>query len=165
MAKNIKFVAESLAKYIYGTDVNTNIFEGSLAVDTQFVNAWLETLASYPRMFPFTEKNHTVISGLEKTLSQYTTDVSRQTFTLATSSDEIAFYDSTSGQMTAFKSKPFYFDMFISVGVLGYGAALYILIRVSQVSLRFVSRTNLCLTIGLWRGHERLIGLVWIRKS
>jgi hypothetical protein len=129
LAKNIKFVAEALAKYIYGTDVQTNIFEGSLAVDTQFINAWLETLASYPRMFPFTEKNHTVIAGLERTLSQYTTDVSRQTFTLATSSDEIAFYDSTSGQMTAYKSKPFYFDMFISVGVLAYAAALYVLIR------------------------------------
>eukprot|EP00029_Vermamoeba_vermiformis_P011991 TRINITY_DN679_c0_g1_i1.p1 TRINITY_DN679_c0_g1~~TRINITY_DN679_c0_g1_i1.p1 ORF type:complete len:601 (-),score=179.73 TRINITY_DN679_c0_g1_i1:370-2172(-) len=129
LAKNIKFVAESLAKYIYGTDTHTNIFEGSLAVDNQFISAWLETLASYPRMFPFTEKNHTIISGLERTLGQYTTDVSRQTFTLATASDEIAFYDSTSGQMTAYKSKPFYFDMFISVGVLAYGAVLYILIR------------------------------------
>jgi hypothetical protein len=164
LAKNIKFVAEALAKYIYGTDVQTNIFEGSLAVDTQFINAWLETLASYPRMFPFTEKNHTVIAGLERTLSQYTTDVSRQTFTLATSSDEIAFYDSTSGQMTAYKSKPFYFDMFISVGVLAYAAALYVLIRVRHNSHLYAYQYQR-FYLGFWWCHERFVGLVRIRQS
>jgi hypothetical protein len=60
--------------------IKVSIFEGSLALSSPFVESWLDTIASYPRVFPFLEKNHTLISGLENVHTLFSLiDTNKQT--------------------------------------------------------------------------------------
>ena len=65
LAKNIRFVAESLAKHIYGQQTrDLLIFEGDLAINELFLTAWLDVLTAAPRAAPYLSKKSPLFSGL-----------------------------------------------------------------------------------------------------
>jgi hypothetical protein len=127
LQRNIRFVAEALCKYIYGVAPEVTVFEGSFAVNTQFVDSWLNAITLFPRVFPFLDKNHTLISGLENVLAQYTSDVSRQVFVVP--QNNVTFYTPTKGTITAFRSKPLSFDIILSFIIASYVTLLYMALK------------------------------------
>jgi len=125
LRRNVKFIAESLAKYIYNVTNNENlsIFEGWLDIDSLFLSSWLNTITKRPRMVPYLTKQDPILLGLERVLADYVTDVSNNTYKL---DSEFKFYDATKSTMAAYRVKPIIFDVVVSIIIATYIGALYV---------------------------------------
>ncbi len=67
LTRNIRFIAESLAKYVYALNAQElDIFEGSLSVNQRFIETWLQALTESSRVTPYLSSDSALISGLEK---------------------------------------------------------------------------------------------------
>ena len=72
--RNIQFIAESLAKYIYGfSGKELQVFEGSLAVNKHFVESWVEIVAEKQRVQPYLPKKSVILASLGEVLNAYIT--------------------------------------------------------------------------------------------
>ena len=66
LTRNIRFVAESLAKYIYGLhERDVEVFGGSLGLSNHFVSSWLQALTDNPRAEMFGIDSN-LLGGLER---------------------------------------------------------------------------------------------------
>lgn len=66
LKRNIQFIAEALAKYVYHPKVqNVTIFKGSLEINSQFIESWIKTFSSFSRSTPFIKKDDTIMLGLK----------------------------------------------------------------------------------------------------
>jgi len=118
LERNIKFIAESLGKHIYGIKNDPHIFEGSNGINHQFVKVWTEILSQYPRFLPYLLKDSPILVGFEKILNEWTSQVSKQ---VSSYDSDYTFYTSSGiMQMSLLKTKSFSFDLIISVAVTIY---------------------------------------------
>jgi len=119
LERNIKFIGESLAKYIYNYDLNSTtdfqVFDGSLQINHHFVESWLSTITLSPIVIPYLTKL-TVLDAIQKVLGEYTESKS-ETFSLET---EYIFYDGITTTMYAYKVKPVVFDIILTLFIVVY---------------------------------------------
>eukprot|EP00475_Leptophrys_vorax_P043289 TRINITY_DN8281_c0_g1_i1.p1 TRINITY_DN8281_c0_g1~~TRINITY_DN8281_c0_g1_i1.p1 ORF type:complete len:607 (+),score=168.47 TRINITY_DN8281_c0_g1_i1:169-1821(+) len=137
LERNIKFVAEVLASYIYhsssGSEAESSssfleVTSGPRGVSPTFVNAWLEFLSSQPRVAPFLDRKSRVIEEIEKVIDKYASDSIVSVAPLPTN---FKFYVSNkaslSTELSVYKVKPFTFDILLSISVMLYLAIYYFL--------------------------------------
>jgi len=150
--RNIKFIAESIAKYIYdfsgdnSSTKNLEIFSGSLEVNKQFIESWMQTLTSTNRVLfsdKLTSSNQlsNLLNGLSKTLIGYSNEVSNQTFKIDEYVD-FKYFNGLKQSMSVYRVKPTTFDLFLLLAVIGYLAVLYIFVKgpsdtISQIKKLF----------------------------
>jgi hypothetical protein len=124
LERNIKMIAESLAKFIYESkNKDVEIFSGSLALNDQFIRSLVETFSQYSRSIPFTTSESAIVDALWKTLQQVTSSINEQIFELSPSVG-YKFYGNAKATLNFFKVKPFTFDLLLIVPIALYLAAL-----------------------------------------
>ncbi|ONK57477.1 uncharacterized protein A4U43_C09F910 [Asparagus officinalis] len=116
--KSVKLVAESLARHIYGhkgKDIQIFADNSSLAINSAYMNSWMELLSRTPRVAPFLSKNDPFISALKKELSDHTVDLHVQHESL---DGLFSFYDSTRATLNIYQVASVTFDLILLL-VLG----------------------------------------------
>ncbi|KAG0631561.1 hypothetical protein M758_1G262500 [Ceratodon purpureus] len=129
--RNIKVVAESLARHIYGQEgKQVEVFaKGSnLALSPAYVRSWLDLLGRTPRVAPFLGKNAPIITALHKELAQHTKDASLQHETLDSAH---VFYDLTKAQLNVYQVASVTFDFIVALAVGSYLILLFIVLFIS----------------------------------
>lgn len=131
LLRNIRLIAEVVAHHVYELHgENLQVFQDSLALNKQFVQAWHSVLAKETSMQSLMNsgtkdpKSAPVINGLERVLLKYLGSVKSEVFALDTSA--IRFYDTTQVLMSAFRGKPMTFDLVFSGIVVAYFWALLV---------------------------------------
>jgi len=129
--ENLRLIAESLAKFIYRTDIDDlRIFEHSFDFDPTFIKVWFSTLASNPRMFPYVSEE--ITANLEQTLGVYC-DLVKRTFTLEKDSNYVFFSSADSVELNAHVVKPFLFDVILALITASYLSGLYFAVKNFQI--------------------------------
>jgi len=124
LIRNIQFIAESLAKHIFGS--NGDVFEGNLQVNDHFVKSWLDTLAASPRSSTHQLMSPPLLHGIHSTIQQYISTAHNRSFT--PDSDYI-FFDRVTATLYIYKVKPLFFDLLFSVIVITYLFFVYTIIK------------------------------------
>ncbi|CAM6095730.1 unnamed protein product [Calypogeia fissa] len=133
--RNIKIVAETLAKHIYGFEgKKIDIFAdgSSLAISRPYVQQWLKLLSRTPRVSPFLKRNDPIITALQKELVDHTKDVSLQHDTL---DGTFLFYDTTKAQLSIYQVASVTFDIFIMLAVASYLLVLFVILIITTKGL------------------------------
>jgi hypothetical protein len=125
----VKVIGEALAKHLYRVSSGSEVavFGGSNSVSRSFLVSWLETLTSFSRSEVLITKESQVIQALEKLLSEYTSEVSVQWFL---PESEYKFAGPVVVSLSAYKVKPFVFDLLITAVIFLYLATLFITFKV-----------------------------------
>lgn len=132
----IKLVAEALTKHIYGhTEKDLEVFAGSLAVNSHFVDSWLQAISTTPRFAPFIPPGSQLLNGIQAVLEEYTGTVTNRSFTLEA---DYSFYGETTTQISAYKVKPTAFDIILLGVVSLYLAILYTVMKGPAEAIRSV---------------------------
>eukprot|EP00249_Psilotum_nudum_P021999 c28334_g1_i1 orf=591-2297(+) len=129
--QNIKLVAESLARHIYGhqgRSIEVFADNSSLAVSSSYVHLWLDLLSRTPRVAPFLSKNDPIIAALRKELADHTLEVSVQQDVMDNS---ISFYDLHKAQLSAYQVASVTFDLVIMLAVGFYLFLLFIVLVIT----------------------------------
>jgi len=138
LERNIKFIAESLAKHVYGhNEKEFEVFAGSLAVNSHFIKSWMDALTSFPRFAPLIPLDSPLLIGLQKVLEDYTGAVTNQTFPLES---EYTFYGTTKASLSAYRVKPYAFDIILSFLVAIYLSLLYVTLKGPTEAIRSVKK-------------------------
>ncbi|XP_051134370.1 uncharacterized protein LOC127253698 [Andrographis paniculata] len=123
--QNVKLVAESLARHIYGLEgKNVDIFADgtSLSVNPYYIHSWLQYLSRTPRVAPFLSKNDPLIMALKKELAEHTMDVTVQQEVLE---GLLTFYDSTSSRLHIYQVASVTFDLLLLLVLGSYLITLF----------------------------------------
>lgn len=137
LARNVKIIAEGLARHIYNISevdsgspsfpfLNTDGYN----VHQDFLEIWLEFLTSYARSPQLLNSKHPVVIGLEQALTRYTHEVTAMTHQ-PESGQEFVAYDITKSKIIAYRVKPAIFDLFLAFGIALYGFIWYFSVLVS----------------------------------
>eukprot|EP01080_Neovahlkampfia_damariscottae_P009394 gene9394-1605_t len=103
LERNIRFIAESFAKYIYfSKNTNISIFKGATDISSNHLNSWINTLKMYPRFSPSLTSESPILKGMKKTLSMFTNEVKEQKFELTTN---YKFYSNGKVELQIFRVK------------------------------------------------------------
>ncbi|XP_077869611.1 BOS complex subunit NCLN-like isoform X2 [Saccoglossus kowalevskii] len=134
LCRNIKIIAESIARYIYSINsVNQtdpiHVFTDATAVNREFVESWMDYLSSYPRAAPLMNKDHHLLHTLEHTMSRYLKEVKRFNVKADKRDPEFVFYDGLMFTMYAYNVKPAVFDLFLAFGIAAYLGLVYLAIQ------------------------------------
>ncbi|XP_052281530.1 nicalin-like [Dreissena polymorpha] len=145
LVRNIRIIAESLARHVYNLTSagNVQLFSDTLDVQQELVSAWLDHLTSQPRAAQLVPRDASLLSTLEDMMSRYLKDVKRTTVKTDKRDPEFLFYDGSEYMMNAFNVKPAVFDLFLAVAIGGYLAAIYFLVQNFHIMLAlFVKFTH-----------------------
>jgi hypothetical protein len=126
--RNIKLVAESLARRIYGQQVEVFAAGSNLALNPAYVRSWMDLLGRTPRVAPFLGKNAPIINALHKELAQHTKDATLQHDTLDST---FAFYETTKAQLNVYQVASVTFDFVVALAVGSYLIILFIVLFIS----------------------------------
>jgi hypothetical protein len=127
LERNIKFVAESLAKHMFGhSERDFEIFAGSLAVNSQFVQSWMTALTSVSRFAPLIPLDSQVLSGMQRVFEDHVGSVTNQTFELESG---YTFFGTPKVSMSAYRVKPFAFDLILALVVSAYLFSLFVVLK------------------------------------
>eukprot|EP00455_Lapot_gusevi_P005476 TRINITY_DN1233_c0_g1_i1.p1 TRINITY_DN1233_c0_g1~~TRINITY_DN1233_c0_g1_i1.p1 ORF type:complete len:207 (-),score=72.42 TRINITY_DN1233_c0_g1_i1:104-724(-) len=127
LARNIKFVAESLAKHIYGyPNRSLEVVSGSNSVNMEVVSAWHKFLTSQSRAEFLFHKKSDLLVQLEKTLSSHTSNVVKTSFSVTT---DYKFYRHPAQRISAYQVKPLWFDVVVSLFIGLYFLIFYLAIQ------------------------------------
>jgi len=133
LKKNIKFIAEVLAKQIYGFEGrNLNdleVVQDSRAVNSHFIDAWFNFVSTQPRVSAHMTKDSKVIVQLNQAMNQYTTDAKKIAFNLDAT---YKFYDVTSEKMHLYKVKPFTFHVVMFLCIASYLLVLHLYFKAPE---------------------------------
>jgi hypothetical protein len=124
LERNIRFVAESFAKFIYFTEMkNITVFKGSSEVSSGHVKSWIKTFKGYSRFGPTLTSDSALVSGMKKTLSMFTNEVVEQKFELST---DYVFYSNGKVNLEVYTVVPFWFDLVLFVPIVFYSLLLHV---------------------------------------
>lgn len=159
LKRNIQFIAESLAVYMYAPvrkiqsndELSGPLFDGTLGVDMNYVDSWLDTFERTARvgavvddaaskkskgksnsdsnsyMLEGTLGTTNIRKGLQKSLKAYVDDTSKQEFVLEkTAVTPYEFYAPVNGKMSAYLVKPVTFDLMMTLVTVIYLIALHV---------------------------------------
>eukprot|EP01104_Vermistella_antarctica_P000723 TRINITY_DN10844_c0_g1_i1.p1 TRINITY_DN10844_c0_g1~~TRINITY_DN10844_c0_g1_i1.p1 ORF type:complete len:614 (-),score=173.46 TRINITY_DN10844_c0_g1_i1:110-1813(-) len=133
LTRNIKFVAEGLARQVYNLDANSrgvNVFEGSSGLDRDFIERWLTTLSSSSRALPLIDDG--LVDALQEVLVQYSSHAARSTHSFDSG---YTFYGPSTVTMSVYNVKPALFEVVLSLSVLAYLLAYFVGIKVATGTL------------------------------
>eukprot|EP00301_Raphidiophrys_heterophryoidea_P019408 c434_g1_i1.p1 GENE.c434_g1_i1~~c434_g1_i1.p1 ORF type:complete len:538 (+),score=170.54 c434_g1_i1:37-1614(+) len=110
LERNIRIVGEAIARYLFDVPASQALAAEAYAVDSQFVSAWLNTVASFPRAPTSTPTNFTL--SLAQAFEDYTGKATIQSFPLE---DSVQFYTASRVRMHAYRVKSMFFDLVVAV--------------------------------------------------
>lgn len=157
LLRNIQFLAESIAKYVYSVSTQQEIeIFGNKVVSREFVESWMRTLtdssmSAHQRSFssPSSKQStNKLLQGIEHLLLTYTNEVINQSFTLDTvsSSENLPLFEATSQKirpshyrifggsksaLSIYKTKPVSFDVLLAVVIYSYLIIAYAVLKVT----------------------------------
>lgn len=136
LERNTRFIAESLAAFIYSTagengEQGALVFTGSLGVDRHYMEAWMNALMEQSRSVQgLRDPTNPVEAALFEELRQHVSDAHKQNF--AITPEEVILYEpkstATSGLLTASLVKPVVFDLAFTGAVVVYLGLLTVLV-------------------------------------
>jgi len=139
LERNIKFIAESLAKHMFGYhDHDVEVFAGSLEVNSYFVKSWIDALTSTSRFAPLLKPDSPMLNGIQRVLEEYSGVVSNQTFPLVES--EYIFYGGIKTSLYAYRVKPYIFDIILSFLVIIYLSILFVILKGPTEAIKSLKR-------------------------
>lgn len=133
LARNVKIIAEALARHMYNLTgkIKANIFTDGLAVQKQFLAAWIDYLSSNSRsaqLLASTSPRHPLVTTLEQTMARYLKEVRTSIFKPDRREPEVVFYEPAIAMMNAYRVKPAVFDLFLAVAIAVYLSFVYLII-------------------------------------
>lgn len=135
LTKNIKFIAEVLAKQLYKTidPFSADVFEESRSANQNSVAHWISFLSQHHRVNSKFTKGNAVADRLEQALVQYTTEAKRVAFPADSS---YQFYTTpTRSLLNIYSVKPFSFDLYFMGGVVAYLVLLHVFLKAAFGSI------------------------------
>ncbi|KAG8228412.1 hypothetical protein J437_LFUL003885 [Ladona fulva] len=130
LIKNARVIAEALALVMYNLSTEHQIFSNSLGVDPSSLDAWVDYLSSQPRSAQLlASKQNPLVLTLQDAMSRYTKEVKVSYLSPDKRDPEFVFYDITKAIVNVYSVKPAVFDLFLTIAILGYLAAIYAFIQ------------------------------------
>ncbi|EDV26542.1 uncharacterized protein TRIADDRAFT_22468 [Trichoplax adhaerens] len=124
--KNVKFIGESVARYIF------NLSSQSLHRD--FIETWMHQLTKQPRGAQLFGKDHNLLNAFEQVMTAHLKDVKKIIMRPDKKDPEFIFYDSSLMQLHAYRVKPALFDLFLAVGIAAYVGIVYLIVQVILIT-------------------------------
>lgn len=134
LARNVKIICEGLARHIYnltgkGYHKDIEIFSGQLSVSENYLQSWVNQLASQPRSQQLIHKDSKLIASLEEVLARDLNEVRRILARADKKDPEFLFYDVFEAKFSVYSVKPALFDLFLAVGIFGYLGLIYLFVE------------------------------------
>lgn len=128
LVQNAQILADALSRSIY--NVTGSVFGESLKVERTSLEAWMNHLSSQPRSAQLlSNKDNSLVALFKDTFSKYLRDV-KITYAVPDKRDpDFVFYDVTKGTMNIYSVKPAFFDLILTIGIVGYLVAIYFAIQ------------------------------------
>eukprot|EP01133_Synstelium_polycarpum_P008059 gene8059-9469_t len=154
--RNIKVVARALLARIYNNErISSDILSGSLDINEHFIESWINSLASTPRVYPFADVapaagstdaplvSHLV--GIERAMKSYLNEVGKDTLKAETPATT-TFYNPSVVSMSFYHVKPFTFDILFLLCSMLYLVAIYVLLKgksaITEITELFTSMVS-----------------------
>uniref|UniRef100_A0A147BV28 Nicalin n=1 Tax=Ixodes ricinus TaxID=34613 RepID=A0A147BV28_IXORI len=132
LARNVKVIAEALARLLYNTTLDgsdVEVFRDSLALQEDYLGAWVDFLASQPRGAQLLAKGKSpLVATLEQGLARHLKEVKASTFRPDKRDPELVFYDTSVAVMNAYSVKPAVFDLFLAALIGAYLGTVYLIV-------------------------------------
>ncbi|XP_034952743.1 nicalin [Chelonus insularis] len=120
-----QIVAEALARRLYNVN-STEILSSTIEISKTSLEMWMKYLTSQPRAVPLlADKQNPLISSLQEAMTRYLSDVKVSYYAADKRDPEFVFYDITKIVMNVYSVKPAIFDLFLTVAIILYLAAVY----------------------------------------
>lgn len=128
LEKNIRFIAESLTRFLYNlNDPNLVVYNKQDLTSQESINNWVETFANYTRFPTKLTPGSEFTKLLKESLSNITnTPVKTQKYQVT----DYTLYNTKVETMSIYKVKPAILDLYIFIGIIGYIAVLYGVLKV-----------------------------------
>lgn len=135
LSRNVKVIAEALARVLYNiTNSNiknsTEVFTNSLALQPEYLRAWMDLLSSHPRSVQLlsSSKPAPLVATLEQAMARHLKEVRLSAFVPDKRDPEVVFYDTSVAVMNAYSVKPAVFDLFLATLIAAYLGGVYLVI-------------------------------------
>ncbi|XP_044263181.1 nicalin-1 [Tribolium madens] len=127
--QNAKVIAEALANFVYNTSLS-EIFGGSLDVDKNYLEAWINYLTSQPRATQLlSNKDNALVTFLKDDFNKYLRDV-KVSYAVPDKRDpDFLFYDVTKGVINVYSVKPAIFDLVLTFAIILYLGTIYLFVQ------------------------------------
>ncbi|XP_071449388.1 BOS complex subunit NCLN [Hetaerina americana] len=130
LLKNARVITEALTLVMYNLSTEHQIFSNSLGVEPSSLEAWVDYLSSQPRSAQLlASKQNPLVLTLQDAMSRYTKEVKVTYLSPDKRDPEFVFYDVSKVVVNVYSVKPAVFDLFLTIAILGYLAAIYALIQ------------------------------------
>lgn len=106
-------------------------------MNKDFVSGWLDFFNSESRLSAFVDKDSSVLSTIEQSLSKYLFDTQKSAYPIGSS---LRFYTAEVTEVSVFNVKPFIFEAYLFVAVVAYLAAFGAFVKFDVLSLVFGGR-------------------------
>ncbi|XP_071965908.1 BOS complex subunit ncln-like [Antedon mediterranea] len=136
LARNVKIIAEGLARHLYGLSSSSSnqsleIFTDLMAVSEPSLKSWTTFLSSQSRAAQLMTKDspvvNTLYAGMEK---MFPNDVVTKITVKADKREpEFIFYDGMTMKMNAYNVKPAVFDLFLAAAIGCYIGIVYLVVQ------------------------------------
>lgn len=127
---NVKIIGEAIAKLVYDSAADFEVFEGSTALNRDFLEAWLHAVADHSRFSSQVPPGSELVLNVEQTFKTYATRVRVHAFP---GSEETIFAVNTASQLYMHQVKPAMFHLATLCIIIVYLACIYIgVVGVSQ---------------------------------
>lgn len=127
LERNIKFIAEAIAKQVYEfAGKQLEVIKGSLGVNSVFVGRWMKYLGEQPRQAQYTAQNTVLMDNIEKLLNTYCADAKKSTYTLDAG---FKFYSETTTDMYIYRVKPNNFNLVLFLLICAYLLFLHLYLK------------------------------------
>jgi hypothetical protein len=125
LARNIRFVANAIAKVVYGPHAPADMFDAAMGPQPTFIAAWAKQVGREPRMSALLSKSAlSFLNKAEAILREAAHDFALQPFSLAP--DRTFVQHEYRVKMSVYDVRPLSFDLITSAVVVGYLLALMV---------------------------------------
>ncbi|XP_033101240.1 nicalin-1-like [Anneissia japonica] len=144
LARNVKIIAEGLARHLYGLSSSSSnksleVFTDLLAVNEPFLKSWVTYLSSQSRAAQLMTKDCSVVTTLEESMKKiFNNEVSKITIKADKREPEFIYYDGMTMKMNAYNVKPAVFDLFLAAAIACYIGIVYFIIQNFPVLFSFM---------------------------
>jgi len=127
LQRNTQLVAEALARYMFDPPENLLVFQNSLEVGGKLQYSRFKALENMPRVFPYISDN--IIDGIDSILREYSTDVTKQQFTMNKNSEYVFYSQNLPAELNISVAKPFIFDVVLALTIGCFLGGLFFLCK------------------------------------
>eukprot|EP00731_Ephydatia_muelleri_P015674 Em0009g98a len=133
LSKNIKTIAEALARHIFNLslvdqDGTAELFVGDNSLDPDYIGSLMRSLSSQPRSPQLLLNGSPLLAFLEQTLAKYSHELTRHVHQPDKTDPEFVLYSVPTTTLQAYRVKPAIFDLFLALSILAYAGVWYMLV-------------------------------------